>query len=111
MDPAFYPRERLALRTLCWLGVVLLAGAQLTRPGGWGPGVQRLRIDVNEAPLAELCALPGVGPATAAELVRQRPFAGEDELRALLGERGWALARGYVRVGASRPGLPPSREE
>lgn len=111
MDPAFYPRERLALRTLCWLGVLLLVCLQLVRPAGWGAGVQRLRVDVNRAPLAELCALPGVGPATAAELVRRRPFAGEEELRALLGERVWARARGYVRVGAPRPGVPPSREE
>lgn len=49
------------------------ASAGPTKPSG---GI----VDINRATAAELDALPGVGPATAAKIVAGRPYASVDEL-------------------------------
>ena len=72
-------------------------------PAGSAAGPAETRINVNAATAAELDALPGVGPATAAAIVRSRaakPFASVDELqtRGLLSPRELAAVRDLVSV-------------
>jgi hypothetical protein len=96
-EPVFFPRERAALWWLCVVWALVLGWRAWTQPVGFGDAVQPLVLDVNTAPLAELEVLPGVGPVTAAELVRARPFRSEGELIAVLGEDRWRRARPYVQ--------------
>ena len=72
-------------------------------PAGSAAGPAETKINVNAATAAELDALPGVGPATAAAIVRSRatkPFASSDELqtRGLLSPRELAALRDLVSV-------------
>ena len=72
-------------------------------PAGSAAGPGEAKINVNAATAAELDALPGVGPATAAAIVRSRaskPFASVDELqtRGLLSPRELAALRDLVSV-------------
>jgi competence protein ComEA len=63
-----------------------------TLPAGSGGSDAQLKIDVNHATAGELEALPGVGPTTAARIVRLRgshPFARIEELQT----RGLVTAR------------------
>ena len=60
-------------------------------------------VDVNTAPAEELESLPGIGPATAAAIVRQRqtqPFASVDDLLAVpgIGPAKLEALRDRVRV-------------
>jgi competence protein ComEA len=55
-----------------------------TVPAGTAGSDAQLRLDVNHATAAELEALPGIGPTTAARIVRSRggrPFARIEELQ------------------------------
>ena len=72
-------------------------------PAGSAAGPGEAKINVNAATAAELDALPGVGPATAAAIVRSRAtkaFASVDELqtRGLLSPRELAALRDLVSV-------------
>jgi len=72
-------------------------------PAGSAASPAETKINVNAATAAELDALPGVGPATAAAIVRSRatkPFASVDELqtRGLLSPRELAALRDLVSV-------------
>lgn len=61
------------------------------------------RVDLNHATTAELDALPGIGPGTAARIIRargQRPFARIEELqtRGLVTSRVFAELRDLVVI-------------
>ena len=72
-------------------------------PAGSAAGPAETKVNLNAASAAELDALPGVGPATAAAIVRARttkPFTTVDELqtRGLLSPRAFAELRDLVSV-------------
>jgi competence protein ComEA len=74
-----------------------------TVPAGAVGSSAEAKVNINTAPASELDALPGVGPATAAAIVRARsakPFATVDELqtRGLLSPRVFADLRDLVSV-------------
>jgi competence protein ComEA len=68
-----------------------------TLPAGSGGSDAQLKIDVNHATASELEALPGIGPTTAARIVRSRgshPFARIEELQT----RGLVTARVFADI-------------
>jgi len=68
-----------------------------TIPAGSGGSDAQLKIDVNHATASELEALPGIGPTTAARIVRSRgghPFARIEELQT----RGLVTARVFADI-------------
>ena len=68
-----------------------------TIPAGGGGSDAQLKIDVNHATAAELEALPGIGPTTAARIVRSRgghPFTRIEELQT----RGLVTARVFADI-------------
>jgi len=72
-------------------------------PAGAAGSAAETKVNLNTATATELDALPGVGPATAAAIVRARsvkPFASVDELqtRGLLSPRVFADLRDLVSV-------------
>ena len=72
-------------------------------PAGSAAGSAEPKVNLNAATATELDALPGVGPATAAAIVRARttkPFTAVDELqtRGLLSPRAFAELRDLVSV-------------
>lgn len=97
----------LLLGGLAWL---LLAGRP--RPVPW-PGAP-LRVEVNRASTAELCAVPGIGPTLAARIVGGRPWRDRARLATLLGAGVWARAGPYLSLDAPAPlsgpagGPPPA---
>ena len=68
-----------------------------TVPAGGAGSEAQLKIDVNRATAVELEALPGIGPTTAARIVRSRaghPFARIEELQT----RGLVTARVFADI-------------
>lgn len=68
-----------------------------TVPAGGAGSDAQLKIDVNHATATELEALPGIGPTTAARIVRSRgghPFARIEELQT----RGLVTARVFADI-------------
>jgi competence protein ComEA len=72
------------------------------------------RIDLNTADAATLQTLPGVGPATAAAIIQERPFKSVDELERVrgIGPEKLRDLRPLVRVSAAdaAPKKSPTRE-
>ena len=91
-------REVLATAALA-LGVQALAWFRVLRrpPPDAARHLERLAVDLNRAPLGELEALPGVGPATARALVAARPIRSERQLQALLGGKRFHRLRSCIR--------------
>lgn len=85
------------------------------RPVRGGPGWGKLGgddldalavpVELNDATLAELESLPGIGPALAREIVAGRPYGAVDELRRVpgIGPARLAAVRGRVRVTVHSP--------
>ena len=72
-------------------------------PAGSAASTAETKVNLNTATAAELDGLPGIGPATAAAIVRARtakPFTAVDELqtRGLLSPRAFAELRDQVSV-------------
>ena len=57
-------------------------------------------MDLNRASLAELEALPGIGPKAASEIVSRRPFKALGDLAQVpgIGPRGLDRLSGWARV-------------
>ena len=53
-------------------------------------------LDLNRTGVLELEALPGVGPKTAALILRGRPYVARDELVAVIGTRALTRIRSFV---------------
>ena len=67
------------------------------------------RVDVNQASVAELTALPGIGPAKAAAIVQERqrrPFSSIDDLTRVsgIGTRTLEQLRDRISVGNAEGG-------
>jgi competence protein ComEA len=56
------------------------ARSATTPPGSAQGTAQGKLVDLNSAPASELDALPGIGPARAAAIVKNRPYKGKDEI-------------------------------
>src|SRR5207302_1726545 len=72
--------------------------------GGSGAKASPGLVDINTATVAELDALPGIGPVTADKIVASRadaPFKAVDELRTrgLLGQKTFDKLKSLVTVG------------
>jgi len=81
-------------------GMLGLGGVSLVNAGGGK------RIDINSASVAELTALPGIGPAKAAAIVEQReraPFKSVSDLTKVsgIGERTLEEIRDQISVGGA----------
>jgi competence ComEA-like helix-hairpin-helix protein len=99
------------------------AGGAVAPVGEPGPGTTAAAtVDLNQAGLAELDALPGIGPVLAGRILQHRkdhgPFREPEDLLAVpgIGPRLFERLRPRVRVGAAAgaapapraPGLPPA---
>ena len=90
--------------TAILLGAPLTHGADSTKPRSAETKSKgaTTRIDLNTADAAALQTLPGVGPATAREIISARPFSSVDELEKVSGIGPARMADIRDRVTVSR---------
>jgi competence protein ComEA len=81
--------------------VAAASGAATAGGTGAGGAAPAGPVDLNTATAAELDALPGVGPATAAKIIGARPFTSVEDLvaRKVLGSAALAKIRALVTIG------------
>ena len=92
------------------IGVVRLALGVLLALVGNGLAVAGTPVDLNQAGVEELAALPGIGPARAEAIVERRSRAGFEAPEDLMeipgiGKVVFEGLRGQVVVGKSGPGV------
>src|SRR5262245_3955066 len=86
---------RRGLLAAAFVGLAALAGP------AWAADPEP--VDVNKATVDELLEIPGVGDATAAKIVKGRPYASLDDLaKAGLSEKTIAKVRPYLKVGKAK---------
>ena len=98
-------REARTLAILLAAALILLAHRTLVLTRPRTPEVQHAaspppKVDLNRASLAEIEALPGIGPKAAAEIVSRRPFQSLADLAQVpgIGPRGLDRLSAWVRV-------------
>ena len=102
--------NRLMAGLLCGLMLAASAGAAGAAVGPAGePG---RRVNVNTAGADELASLPGIGPALAQAIIKQRtgkPFAKAEDLRDVkgIGDKLFERLKDQVTVGESTPSAAP----
>ena len=80
-----------------WILVMVLLFGGL---GSWG--LAQNIININTATEAELVALPSIGPKTAKEIIKHRPYRNAQELQDKVkgvGPKTWKKIQRYVRFG------------
>jgi len=117
---ATHPRMTPACQGAADRSVGPAESAAVASPGGGGVAAN---VDLNQAGLAELDALPGIGPVLAGRILRHRnahgPFREPEDLLAVpgIGPRLFERLRPRIRVGArpaakalpvARPDGPPA---
>jgi competence protein ComEA len=90
---------RLALIIAAAAALMLASGAAMAAP----------LVDINSADVKALEALPGVGPAVAADIVKGRPYKSVDELARVkgIGKAKLAALKGMVTAGAAQTAAAP----
>lgn len=99
-------REAKTLGALLALGLILLAHRSLVLTRPRTPEIRREapstppKVDLNRASLAEIEALPGIGPKTAAEILSRRPFESLEDLGRVpgIGPRSLDRLSAWARV-------------
>ena len=85
------------MRTLLLMALLLGAGAAVAAPKLSG------QVNINQASVAQLCLLPGIGPKRAEAIIalrERRPFRRAVQLRRIrgIGRRTMLKLKPYVRV-------------
>ena len=98
-------KKGVAAGLLC--GLVLAAGARSVLAAGQA-GDAGLRVNLNTASAEELVRLPGIGPALAEAIIKQRalePFAKPEDVRKVkgVGDKLYDRIKDQVTVGEAPP--------
>ena len=102
--------NRLMAGLLCGLMLAASTGAAGAAVGQAGDAGHR--VNVNTANAEELASLPGIGPALAQAIIKQRagkPFAKAEDLREVkgIGDKLFERLKDQVTVGDSTPPAAP----
>ncbi len=92
------------LATLTWLASAqLVGGGQQGAVGDTPEPAPAKKVDLNRAPLDEICRLPGIPREIGQKIIKYRPYRRLDDLvsRRILSKKQFARVREYVSVGVS----------